>query len=391
MIENIDVEQAVEIFKGQWDVRKKEIISLIDANKRILAETLYAKETIPTVRASMMDGVAITGDNYTRDTSEWILGEDYVRADTGDDFPDKFDTVIAIENVNIEGGKLTWKDEFDFKIGMNIRHRGSTIEEDTLLLEKGTCLNSTNLALLAMGNHAEVLVYKKPKVVFIPTGSELVSVGSEISRGKNIDSNSIMVKSLLEEFGSQPILYPITKDDPKSLTETVNRALNEGDIILINGGSSKGEEDFSLRLLEQVGEVYFHWAQCGPGRPVAMAKVNDKPIFVVPGPAYGCFNVMQWLIGPCIRHLVGNRDSYQYKVKAKLKEPIKAPIHFKFLLGANVESDENGELLVTLLSFKEHGTPACLRANGFVHTNSNMKLSQVGSEIEVNLIKPVNE
>lgn len=289
----------------------------------------------------------------------------------------------------MEDGKLSWREDFPFEKGMNVRHRGSTIKENTLLLEKGSRLNATALALLAMGNHGEVKVYKRPKVVFIPTGSELVGVGTKLSRGENIDSNSPMAEVLLEDFGAVPILYPITKDDPESLRAAVKKALKEGDMVLINGGSSKGEEDFNLRILEEMGEVFFHWTQCGPGRPAAMAKIENKPVFIVPGPAYGCFNVMQWLIRPCIRHLTGAQEPYYYKVKAKLKESVQAPTHFQFLLGAQVERSEDGDLLVNLLSFKKNGVPDCLKANGFVHTKPGMNPFQAGDEMEVNLLKPV--
>lgn len=389
MIENISVQEAIALFQSQWQPQNTEIISLEEANTRILGDTLYAKESIPVVRASMMDGIAIKGENYTKDPSHWVYGKDYIRADTGDDFSDDFDTVIAIEKVTMENGKLSWKEDFAFEKGMNVRPKGSLIEEHTPLLEKGSRLNATDLALLAMGNQRKVPVYRKPKVVFIPTGSELVSVGTKLSRGENIDSNSFMVRVLLEEFGVVPILYPITKDEPESLRVAMKKAVREGDMVLVNGGSSKGEEDFNLRLLEEMGEVYFHWTQCGPGRPAAMAKIKDKPVFIIPGPAYGCFNVMQWLIGPCIRYLTGVQEPWHYKIRAKLKEPIQAPTHFQFLLGAQVERNEEGNPLVTLLSFKKHGVPACLKANGFVHTKPGMKPFEVGDVIEVNLLKPV--
>lgn len=389
MIENISVQEAITLFQNQWQPQSTEVIPLEEANTRILGDTLYAKESIPVVRASMMDGIAIKGDNYTKDPSHWVYGKDYIRADTGDDFSDDFDTVIAIEKVAMENGKLSWKEDFPFEKGMNVKPRGSIIKEHTLLLEKGSRINATALALLAMGNHGEVTVYKKPKVVFIPTGSELVDAGTKLSRGENINSNGPMARVLLEEFGAVPILYPITKDNPESLRIAMEKALKEGDMVLINGGSSKGEEDFNLRLLEKMGEVYFHWTQCGPGRPAAMAKIKNKPVFIVPGPAYGCFNVMQWLIGPCIRYLTGAQEPCYYKVRAKLKAPIQAPTHFQFLLGAQVERNEEGNLLVTLLSFKKHGVPACLKANGFVHTKPGMNPFQVGDEIEVNLLMPV--
>ena len=161
MIENIDVNDAIDIFKDKWDTNDIEMINLDQASNRVLAETLYAKQSLPVVRASSMDGIAIKGDNYTEDVSHWVLGKDYVRADTGDDFSDEFDTVIVIENVDLDNDKLAWKGKIEFSKGMNVRPSGSLIEKSTILLEKGSRLSSTNLALLAMGNHSEIPVYKK--------------------------------------------------------------------------------------------------------------------------------------------------------------------------------------------------------------------------------------
>ena len=100
---------------------------------------------------------------------------------------------------------------------MNIRPCGSTIRKGEAVGHKNRKLQSFDLACLAMGGITEIEVYKKPRVAFLPTGSELVSLGENVTRGKNIDSNSILVKNMLIEMGADPILYPITKDSKDEL------------------------------------------------------------------------------------------------------------------------------------------------------------------------------
>ncbi len=96
-----------------------------------------------------------------------------------------------------------------------------------------------------------VAVCRKPRVAFIPTGSELVPAGCSVKRGQTIDGNSPMVKHLLVEYGTDPVMFPIVEDDPDKLREALDRALGSCDAVIVNGGSAVGSEDFNVRIIEE--------------------------------------------------------------------------------------------------------------------------------------------
>ena len=126
--------QAMETLFQKWEAQSgTETISLDDALGRVLVEDVYSQVSIPVVRASSMDGVAVPSERFENgipDTSDWKLGEDFCRADTGDDFDDKFDAVIPIEQVTLTPeGVLTIKPDVTVKQGMNVRPRGSIINK----------------------------------------------------------------------------------------------------------------------------------------------------------------------------------------------------------------------------------------------------------------------
>lgn len=241
--------EAMDLLLENWAPRPEtEFVELEDAEGYVLAENQYAAFSIPVVRASGMDGIAVRYDDFAEgipDTSSWIEGREYVRADTGDDFDDAYDTVIPIERVTIlEQDGLSLDADVKIEKGMHVLGKGSMLWEGQLLAEKGTRLQGRHLADLASGGVCQVPVIRKPRVGFIPTGSELIPAGTTPRRGQNIDSNSILAKSMLREMGAEPICYPIVKDRQDELSQALDKALSECDIVIINAGSSKGKEDF---------------------------------------------------------------------------------------------------------------------------------------------------
>ena len=130
-----------------------------------------------------------------------------------------------------------------------------------------------------------VPVRRKPRVAFIPTGSELVPAGVRPLRGQNVDANSLMVKHMLAAYGAEPLMFPIVKDDPQALEEAFAEALAAADLVVINGGSAVGKEDFNVRMIEERGKVIHHYIAAVPGRPMMLAVANGKPVVDLPGPA----------------------------------------------------------------------------------------------------------
>lgn len=322
--------QVIQTLFKKWNpTPSTETISTDSALNRVLSQDYEAVYSIPVVRASAMDGVAVIAERFSQgipNTSSWQMGKDFCRADTGDDFDDRFNAVIPIEDVSIsEDGQLTISPEVLVKPNMNIRPCGSTIRKGELVGRKNRKLRSFDLACLAMGGINEVTVYRKPKIAFLPTGSELVSLGEPVQRGKNIDSNSVLVKNMLLEMGAEPILYPITRDCKEELSAVLENAISEADVVIISGGSSKGEEDFNARILEERGAALFHWVAAAPGKPMCVAVIDNKPVINIPGPPIAMFYGMDWCIRAIVNRLLHIPMPKRQTIRGKLTEEIKAP------------------------------------------------------------------
>ena len=163
--------------------QKNETVSLEAALDCVLAEDLYSRYSLPVVRSSTMDGIGVDSALFQQgvpDTTHWRLGRDYVRADTGDDFDDRFDAAIPVEAVTfLKGGGVKLAPDTEVSPGMRVRPAGESVARGDLLLRAGTCLRPFNLAAAAVGGHTKLAVVKKPVVAFLPTGSELVPPGVE--------------------------------------------------------------------------------------------------------------------------------------------------------------------------------------------------------------------
>lgn len=385
----------VETLLEKWNPEKQtETISIDNALNRVLARNYEALYSIPVVRASAMDGVAVISDRFENgipDTSGWKLGEDFSRADTGDDFDDRYDAVIPIEDVLIsEDGRLSINDNVSVKSNMNIRPAGSTIHKGETVGREHRRLQSFDLSCLAMGGITEIEVYKKPRVAFLPTGSELVPLGQDVTRGKNIDSNSVLVKNMLIEMGAEPILYPITKDSKEELNLVLDSALNDADIIIISGGSSKGEEDFNARILEERGAALFHWVAAAPGKPMCVAMIDNKPVINIPGPPVAMFYGMDW----CIRELV-NKMLYlpmpkRCKIKGELTAEIAAPPGMEILCLMDIEQTEEG-YKVKQKKWRGGSMVDTLSAGATYITELGTAVKHPGEIIEVTLLRDERE
>ena len=342
-------EQMVQEYFELWKpVYMAETVSLDDALGRVPTADVFSLYDLPVKRASGMDGICVNSALFSEglpDTSMWEPGIQYKRADTGDDFDDAFDSVIAIESVELKDGLIALDPELEFSPGMNVRPCGSTLKEGGLLVKGGKPLRALDVAAIAMGGHDKVEVHRRPRVAFIPTGSELIPPGTPLHRGKNFDSNSLLVKNLLSEIGAEPICYPIVRDSMEELRTALSLALEQADVVLINGGSAKGDEDFNTRLLREEGVVYCHGVPAGPGRPLCMAVVEGKPVINVPGPSLGTFFALHWCVSRIVERFLKLTERENPKITGILAEDLRCPPHFDFLVRLNVRHTASGFIL----------------------------------------------
>jgi molybdopterin molybdotransferase/putative molybdopterin biosynthesis protein len=321
--------EALNAVLSRWrPAPLRESVPVDEALGRVAAQDVFSLHKLPVVRASSMDGIGVVSSMFAAgapDTSSWESGREYARADTGDDFDDRFDAVIPIENVNfLPGGGLSLTGDLNVRPGLNVRPAGSSVGEGELLVAAFTRLRPFDLAALVLGGITDVEVIKRPVVAFIPTGNELVPPGTAPTRGRSVESNSIMVKHMLIEMGAEPLCLSIVRDDPAALREAVRRAREAADIVLICGGSSKGGEDFNADVIFDMGEQLFHWIASAPGRPMAAAMLDGAPLINMPGPPLATYFVMDWCVRGLVGHFLGQPEFVRKTVRASLPDGLEA-------------------------------------------------------------------
>lgn len=346
---------------------KTELVSLDAAIGRVSSQDLISKNTLPVVRASMMDGIAVSSSRFREgmpDTTAWVEGQDFARADTGDDFDDAFDAVIPIEEVTFApSGSPVIDKSAEVSEGSGVRRSGSAIRLGEPLISAGIIIGPSDLAALAMGGIAEVPVVRKPVIAFIPTGTELVPAGTPPKRGQNIDCNSVLARHMLTGMGAEPLLFPIVSDSPEAMSDALEKALKAADIVILNGGSSKGREDLTARMLRKRGEVVVHGIAAGPGRPMCLAVIDGKPVINLPGPVVAAYYGLDWCIRALINRALGIPMLERERVSARLAEDMPCPPPISFLCRLQVEKAVDG-YVATPVPFRSATMGAWLGTNG---------------------------
>lgn len=395
--ENLTKSEILSKLFDRWSPEIKiETIPVSQAYGRILAETQQALYDLPVVRASSMDGIAVKSELFEKgipDTSSWRPGMEYVRADTGDDFDDAFDSVIRIEHVNMHpDGSISIQlpDGVVFERGMNVRPAGASLKKGSVVAKAGHTITALDLASLESGGITSVPVIRKPIVGFIPTGNELVTPGTVPQRGQNIDCNSTLAYHMIREMGGEPMCYPIVRDKKEELASALRRALDECDIILINGGSSKGGEDFNTNIIEEYGEMICHWVKAAPGRPMGVAVAENKPLINLSGPSIAAFYGMEWCLRPVIARAMQRDVSGRQRVPAFLTTDISAPGVIEFLCMLDAHKNEDGTISAAPANTRNSGR-APLSANAMLITELGTTMYKAGETVTIELLRPFSE
>jgi molybdopterin molybdotransferase/putative molybdopterin biosynthesis protein len=385
--------EVLERLFAKWSAPiRTEQINTVDVLYRVLATDVFSLCDKPVYRDSKMDGVAVKSANFANgipDASNWKLGTDYVRADTGDDFDDAFDAVIAVEDVKfLANGGLKFSPNLEPILpGTDVAKQGDSIAKGMLLCEKGTRLLPADLAAIAMGAVSEIEVYKKPIVVFIPTGSELVPLGQIPKRGETVCSNSILAKTMLEEMGAIAVTSEPISDNPEALAEALDKALLVADVVVLSAGTSKGSEDFCHALLAERGELLFHGVASAPGRPMAGAIVDGKPVINVAGPPVACYNGLEWCVKAVINKFFEQDAPKRHTVFATLSGDIHSSGEgFEAFVRVHLEHTTNG-YIAHPLTHKGSRTPDSIRTEGLYITKLIPEPHSKGDIIEVELLR----
>lgn len=326
--ESIQIIQDLEI--NNYKTKK---LYLVDALGYVLAEDIVADHNSPEFPTSAMDGYAIIHEDMTLGTlkvgsinpagsalKEEVIGGTCIKTFTGSLMPHGADTLIPIENVTAQGDEIIINEEVPQ--GFSVREVGENYAKGQLLIPKGTKIDFPQIGVMASLNIANVLVYEKPTVAILSTGSELLELGEEQTNDSQIrSSNNYILEAIVNKYDGIPMQLGCIKDDKATITKGISDALEKSDIVVTTGGVSVGDFDFVKDVIYELGcDVIFKGVRVKPGQHIMVARKDDKFIIGLPGFAYSSTVTAMLYLIPLIEKLQQGKSALR-TVKAKLKEP----------------------------------------------------------------------
>jgi molybdopterin molybdotransferase len=384
----------------QVNSSKFERVPLSDALDRILAEDIVAKYNDPQFPTASMDGYAVKhadlecgelivlGDNPAGNDEQRIVNEgECIKTFTGSKMPEGADTLIQIENVTFENGKITINETVNF--GSSVRPIGESYRAGDVLIKKGTKLGFAEIGVLAGLNQVMVKVALRPRVAVIATGSEIVDLGEHSDNPAQIrSSNNYTLEALFKQAGAEVIQLGTAPDDKKSLLLAFENAINSADIVVSTGGVSVGDYDFVKDIVPSLGaSVVFKGVAIKPGRHVMVAQRDEKFILALPGFPYSSTVTAILYALPLISKMLGQAKPYEI-IAAKLQENFKKRSSFTEFTTCNIVI-EDGEFFVNFQD-KKLGSSAILTNmlgnSGLMITGEDDKELSAGTFVNVILL-----
>jgi len=396
-----------------WRVLGSETIPLDeDALGHVTSEPVWAKTSSPHYHASAMDGFAVRAimTNGAMPSSPVTLqmGPDAEYVDTGDPLPGWANAVIPIENVESldAHGNITKdiRDPDSIRIRASVapwshvRPLGEDIVATQLVLPAGHVLKPADLGAIAAAGHQEIIVARKPKVAILPTGTELVHIGSKLKAGDILEYNSLVIAAQIKSMGGEPTRYPITKDDFGLICQRVEEAAQTHDLVLLNAGSSAGAEDFSAKVVEKLGTLLVHGVAVRPGHPVILGTINHRqqtmvnspssivPIIGVPGYPVSAALTIDIFVEPVIATWLGRRPNELPTATATLTRKIVSPAGDDDFIRVAV-GKVGDKLLAAPLARGAGVITSLVQADGLALIPSGTQGMEAGQKMQVHLYR----
>ena len=403
-----------------WRVLGTEDIPLSEnALGRVTAEPIWAEISSPHYHASAMDGFALraisTNGAMPSAPVTLFIGPEAQYVDTGDPLPEWANAVIPIENVesldendqitkDIRGPK-TIRIRASVAPWSHVRPLGEDIVATQLVLPAGHTLRPADLGAIAASGHQTIRVSRKPKVAILPTGTELVPIGSKLKSGDILEYNSLVMAAQIKAMGGEPTRYPITKDNFDSICERVLEAAQTHDLVLLNAGSSAGAEDFSSKVVEKLGQLLVHGVAVRPGHPVILGMVKKElgirnedtgnlipnsssliPIIGVPGYPVSAALTVDIFVESVIAKWLGRRPHELPTEMATLTRKLVSPAGDDDYVRVAV-GKVGGKLLAAPLSRGAGVITSLVQADGLALLPSGVQGMDAGEQVKVHLYR----
>ncbi|MBF0505660.1 MAG: molybdopterin biosynthesis protein [Nitrospirae bacterium] len=400
-LDTLSLESSLELLFKHLEERglnvlDAETVRVKDAGGRISAQPVFAKYSSPFYHSAAMDGYAVRfADTVTASETAPLLlkiGQDAINIDTGDPMPEGFNAVIMIEDVNVAS-------EFIEIYGSvppyhNVRTIGEDIVATELVIPENHLIRPIDVGAMLASGHLDIEVKRKPKVAIIPTGTEIIEAESLRERPpvppEIIEYNSELLKGLARGLKAETIVFPIIKDDLEAIKKALSDASLQSDMVLINAGSGRGSEDYTLAAIQALGEVVVNGVAIKPGKPIIIGFINKKPVFGIPGYPVSAYITFQLFVRPVIARLSGIELAAVDNIQAVTSRPIASSLGIDEFIRVKVGA-VRGTHIATPVGRGAGLLMSLVRADGILKIPASSEGLSACSEVTVELLRTRSE
>ena len=380
---------------------------------RVTRQAVYARCCSPLYNAAAMDGIAVVAAITVgaRESNPLVLqeGKDFINVNTGEPIHSPYDAVIMAEDLieTDDSDKKNENGEKSLKIleaaspWQHIRPIGEDIVTGEMILPGRHRIRPIDIGVLLSGGITGIEVYAKPRIAIIPTGTEIIESSALSADGKSkegtahqeaaiIESNSRMFEALVNQAGAEALRFGPIPDDYDLLKMVIREAAEDFDMVIINAGSSAGTEDYAVHVMRELGEVVVHGVAMKPGKPVILARINNKPVIGTPGYPVSAYLSYETFVAPVLSALTGRRDASSQSVEAILSRRLVSSLKHREYVRVKV-GRVSGRLVASPLARGAGAAMSLVRADGFCVIDQNSEGVEAGESVRLELFRSLGE
>lgn len=413
----IDRDEAERRFHASLELRPlgMETVPLEASLGRVVAEDIRADVNVPSFDRSNFDGFAVIAADTFGATEQSprrlrLLPESIATGEvpacpvsagecltiaTGAMLPRGADAVVMVEHTYAKQETLLVQRAV--APGQGVTFAGTDIAAGEVVLRAGELLTSRETGVLAAIGLSQVAVWRKPRVGIISTGDEIIEPGGQMVAGRVYDSNARILADAVRELGGDARMFGIVRDDLAELDDRIRAALDECDLVVLSGGTSKGTGDLSYRAISHLKDpgIVAHGVALKPGKPLCLAVTGGKPVVILPGFPTSAIFTFHEFAAPVIRMLGGRPREDHGTVRARIPVKIQSEIgRTEYLLVGLVRNAEPagecGQSKAIFTAFpmgKGSGSVTSFsRADGFVTISRYDEILPADTVVDVKLL-----
>jgi len=362
-----------------------------DAAGRVTADPVWATRSSPPFDAAGMDGIAVRAADTlgASETTPVCLEPDaYDVVDTGDPMPDGRDAVVMREHVHYSGAVAELRAAVPPY--QHVRSVGEDVSAAELLLPEGHRLRAVDLAAAVAAGATHVTVRRAPVVTILPTGDEVRPIGTPTGPGEILDTNSLMLATQAREAGCEARCLPIEPDDPEGLARAVRAAVAGCDLLIIVAGSSAGRDDYTARIVAELGTLAVHGVAVRPGHPVVLGVVEGTPVLGAPGYPVSAALTFDIFAEPVLAELEGSAPRRRPRARARLARKLASPLGMDDWVRVRLGM-VGGTMVATPLPRGAGVLTSLVRADGLLVVPAGLEGHHPGDEVDVDLLRGLDE